>query len=352
MTHWAWRWLTVLALAGLAPGWVHAADDGRRAVDVKRFGISVRVPQAWRLVSWARDNEAFRLGIPQDIAASKAFVDCRLSLAPEDLSGLVKSEQPVQPVPERPLKVRLIESRVEPIDASRLGQKLKDQVGDRLVATWEMENDVGERWFETRSRVISFGTLYSFTMLTDEAHWEAYRLDFDDMLASVKFSKPETGAQRIAGGLWMQREFGFALRLPDGWQPAFGPTDRALLYATGPTREGVTDTLVIQATAPRPLDLENLKTARPAEIAKSDPRARAVSEIVPQGATFALETRIHTWQGQTPITILERRFRTARRNYIIRFTCETSRLEQLEPQFNKSLDSFVDTLGAPPRDDA
>ncbi|HEY5316126.1 MAG TPA: hypothetical protein VIK18_26600 [Pirellulales bacterium] len=353
MTRSACRWLATLAVAGIMiggswAGWGRAADDGRRAVDVKRFGICVRVPQAWRLISWARDSEAFKLSLPQDTAASKGFVECHLGLAPEQLDELLKSEQPVQPVPDRPLKTRLLECRVEPIAAGRLAA----QVHERLLAIWELQNDAGDRTFEIRCRMVFHGTLYSFTLVTDEAHYDAYRLDFEDMLASAQFSTPETGVERIAGGLWLQRDFRFALRLPKGWKPAFGPSDKALLFAAGPPHAGLTDSLVVEATASRPLDLEKLKTTLPAELGQRDSRARATCEIVPQGATFALETRISTWQGQVPVSVLERRFRSARRNYIIRFKCETGRLDELEPEFMKSLDSFVEVLDTPGRDQA
>jgi hypothetical protein len=352
MTRSACRPLATLALAGVLAAWgwagrSWAADDGRRAVDVKRFGICVRVPQAWRLISWARDSEAFKLSIPQDTTASKGFVQCQLGLPPEHLADLLKSEQPVQPIPDRPLKTQLLESRVEPIAAGRLAA----QVHERLLAIWELQNDAGDRSFEIRCRMVFRGTLYSFMLLTDEAHYDAYRLDFEDMLASAQFSTPETGVERIAGGLWLQRDFHFALRLPDGWKPAFGPSDKALLFATG-RQEGLTDSLVVEATASRPLDLEKLKATLPAEIAGHDSRARATCAIVPQGATFALETRISTWRGKVPVSVLERRFRTNKRNYIIRFTCETGRLEQLEPEFMKSLASFVEVLDTPGRDEA
>jgi hypothetical protein len=333
-------------------GTLWAADDGRRAVDVKRFGVSVRVPQAWRLISWARDNEAFMLRIPQDAAASKGYVQCELGIAPEHLADLLHHERPVLSTPEKPQKARLLESRVEPIDPARMGTRLAQQVHERLLSSWELENAAGDRSFEVSCRLAYRGTLYTFIMLTDEAHYEAYRLDFEDMLASAQFSSPETGLERMPGGLWLQRNFHFALRLPEGWKPAFGPNDKSLFFATGPGREGLTDSVVVEATPPRPLDLEQLKTTLPAELTQRDPRARVTCEVVPQAGTFALQMRISTWRGQTPVSVLERRFRTSKRNYIIRFTCEAGRLEQLEPQFRKTLASFVEVLDTPKRDEA
>ncbi|HEX3870885.1 MAG TPA: hypothetical protein VHV77_10640, partial [Pirellulales bacterium] len=63
----------------------HAADDGRRAVNVKRYGIAVRVPQAWRLIDWGQNDRAFTLKLPQDTGSKSGFVSCRLGSAPESL---------------------------------------------------------------------------------------------------------------------------------------------------------------------------------------------------------------------------------------------------------------------------
>ena len=138
--------------------------------------------------------------------------------------------------------------------------------------------------------MISNGTLYTFSLATDEAHFEAYRLDFEEMLASAVFTPPETGLQRLPGGYWMQRDFRFALRLPPGWKPAFGPDDKALFFATGEAHDVFTDNLLVLAGPIRALDLQLLKETLPSEIVKADEHAKVTCTIVPQGAAFALET--------------------------------------------------------------
>src|SRR5947209_1951466 len=72
--------ISVIALAAVA----QTSDDGRRAVNVKRYGIAVRVPQAWGLINWQRDDQAFALKLPQDGGKSGRVV-CSLGVAPENL---------------------------------------------------------------------------------------------------------------------------------------------------------------------------------------------------------------------------------------------------------------------------
>ena len=45
-------------------------DDGLRDVVAERYGIQVRVPQAWHLIAWSRDDKAFVLKLPQDEGSS------------------------------------------------------------------------------------------------------------------------------------------------------------------------------------------------------------------------------------------------------------------------------------------
>ncbi len=333
-----------------------AADDGRRAVDVKRYGITVRVPQAWRLISWARDNQAFALRLPQDSKASNGLVQCELGVAPESLAEYQKREDESarQPPDDAAISQRqLLENALQPLDAAKFGERLAKQLGQRLLSVWQIETPMGDRSFEVRVRIVVHGTLYTFTLNTDEAHFEAYRLDFDEMLASAVFTPPETGLERLPGGMWMQRDFRFALRLPPEWKPAFGPSDKVLFFAAGASHDGLlTDNLVVRATVPRPLPLEELKNSLPAEIVKRDAKAQVTCRIVPQGGTFALETKVQTVQGKTSVTTLERRFRSRQRNYEVQFTCETSEFEKLEAELQKTLDSFTELVDATTRDAA
>ncbi|HEX4147366.1 MAG TPA: hypothetical protein VHY20_00200 [Pirellulales bacterium] len=331
-----------------------AADDGRRALDVKRYGITVRVPQAWRLTSWARDNQAFSLRVPQDSKTSSGVVQCELGIAPDNLAEFQKREQDAagQPPADAAGQRQLLENVIQPLDAAKFGERLAKQLHQRQLCVWQIEAPTGDRSFEVCVRVVVHGTLYTFSLTTDEAHYEAYRLDFDEMLASAVFTPPETGLERLPGGLWMQRDFRFALRLPPGWKPAFGPSDKVLFFARGTGHGGLTDNLVVRATVPRPMRLEELKNSLPAEIMKRDEKAQVSCRIVPQGGTFALETKVQTTQGNTKVTTLERRFRSKERNYEVQFTCETSEFEKLEAELQKSLDSFTELVDTATRDAA
>lgn len=342
--------VAAVALACLSGDSVRAVDDGRRAVEVKRYGIKVRVPQAWRLITWGRDDRAFELKLPQDPGSKSGYVKCELGVAPEHLKDFL----PRQPASDDQAKQdegrKLLENRLEPIDEQKFGKDLA-QLGERLFSVWEIDNPT-EHVFEIRTRVVSDGTLYTFSMATDEAHYEAYRLDFEEMFASCVFSTPEMGLRRMPGGYWMQRDYRFAMRLPDGWKPAFGPNDKVLFFATGESHEAFTDNLLVLASPVRELKFEELKESLPREVIKLDERAEVTCEVVPQGGTAALETVIHTTRGPYKITVLERRFRSHQRNYEVKFTCESSEFKKIEDELRKALDTFIEVLDEPRRGEA
>jgi hypothetical protein len=342
-----------------APLHARAAEDGRRAVEVKRFGISVRVPQAWSLVDWARNARAFKLQLPQDEKiklAEDAFVGrvaCDLGVAPESLKEFQTRLPAAEEFKSDSPGHKLVEDRLESLDAKKFGKELAELLGQRLIRVWQFDNDSDQHWYVIRTRVIHDGTLYTFDLSTDEAHYDSYRLDFEEMLTSAKFSPPETGLRRMASGYWMQRDYRFALRLPADWKPALGPSDQALFFATGSTHKSITDSLLVLASPPQPLDMKQLKETLPGEIRKVDPTAQVAScQIVPQGGGVALETVVHTKRDQQEVTILERHFRSSQRNYLVRFTCEAAEFTKLADELRKSLDSFVEVLEEPKRDAA
>lgn len=333
------------AVGGTLAAPVHAADDGRRAVEVKRYGISVRVPQAWRLITWGRDAEAFALKLPQDTGSTAGLVWCELGVAPENLDDYrqrIAAEEVSPPAAPGLGARRLVENRLEAVDPRQFGEELARRLGQRLVSVWEFDNDKGVHIFEVRVRIVHDGTLYTFGLTTDEAHYDAYRLDFEEMLASSKLSPPETGLQRLPQGYWMQRDFRFAIRLPEGWKPSFGPNDNVLFFATGRTHQVFTDNLLVLASPPRPLDLAHLRDVLPEDIKKQDEHAVVEANIVRQGPLEALETVVRTRRGSLEVTILQRRFRTPLRNYDVKFTCESGEFEKLQEQLRRALDSFVE----------
>ncbi len=320
---------------------VGVAQDGLRAVEVPRYGIKVRVPPAWTLIDWGTNDKAFVLRIPQDEGSPAGLVSCELGIAPASLEEFRKRHQANHEAEQKrdAPRWKLIENRIVPLDAKRFGQEKAERIGSRLITVWEHVEDTGT-WFDLRARIISNDTLYTFNLTSDEAHWDAYRADFEEMLEGAQFSVPETGLQRLPGGFWLQRDFRFALQLPPGWQPGFAPHDKVLLMASGARHEVFTDNLLVLASPPRPLELAQLKESYPGAIKTEDPQAEVECKLVPQGAGVALETVIHTQRGPFALSILERRFQGQKRNYEVKFTCETTEFRRIEGELRKSLDSF------------
>lgn len=327
-----------------------AAEDGLRDVEAKRFGIAVKVPDGWQLIDLARDDRAFVLKLPQENGSASGYVACELGVAPENLEEFRKRHQAADDEEQQRAEPRrkLVRNELQAVDAGKDGAEAAGKLGQRLVSVWKHSSPDGPPQYEVRARMISEGSLYTFILATDEAHYEAYRLDFEEMVATARFSPPETGLQRLPGGLWMQREFHFAMQLPPEWKPAFGPNDKALLFATGAAHAVFTDNLLVLASPARELDLKQLQADFPGEIAKVDAQAEVpVCVIVPQGAGSALETVIHTKRGPFEITILERRFCGELRNYEVKFTCETTEFQKIEAELRKALNSFREFRDVP-----
>jgi len=316
--------------------------DGLRAVEVKRFGIVVKAPLAWRLIRWGQNDQAFVLSLPQETGSAGGSVSCALEVAPatledvkrrDDLSAKEKPHSSGKPGP------KLVSNRIEKLDEKHFGPALA-KLQKRQVSLWEWTEKQGKR-FEVRMRVINDELLYTFVLATDEAHFSAYKLDFEELFASAAFSTPKAGLQRLAGGYWLQREFLFALKLPADWKPAFGTSERALLTATGAVHGAQTDSLAVVSTPAQPLDLESLRADLPASIVKLDSAASVkICKVVPQGPFKAIEIVVETRRDEQDVTVLERQFRGEKRNYQVRVTCERAQFKRIEAELRRCLDSF------------
>src|SRR5688572_24892848 len=279
---------TLLAVLLISLSTTSRGQDGLRSVDVKRFGIQVRVPQAWTLIDWASNEKAFVLRIPQDSGSSVGMVACELGVAPSSLEEFRKRHQSNDEAEQKrdAPRRKLLENRVEKLDPKRYGKDKAERIGTRLVSLWQ-ETEEPRTSFDLRVRMISHETLYTFILASDEAHFDAYRADFEEMLQQAMFTPPEIGLQRLPGGFWLQRDFRFALKLPPDWQPAFAPNDKVLFFATGASHEVFTDNLLVLASAARPLELAELKESYPAAIKAEDPKAEITCKLVPQGQGVA-----------------------------------------------------------------
>ena len=318
-----------------------------RELKVEQHGVTVRVPDDWRLVERERNERAFMFSLPRIGKQHPGYVVCELSLAPESLAEYQKRHEAAdlrERESERPRR-ELIYNEVEDLkQASSGGEEAKDKSDDesrRLVSVWKYNQPDSRAYLELRNRVIRGGTLYTFVLVADEGEFENYRVEFEAMLAAADLSEPDSGLEPLPDGRWLQTDYHFAMRLPESWKPAFGQRDEVLFFATGETHEVFTDNLLVLARRRRPLDLEAIKKRLVADIQRVDPQAEVTrSEIVAQGIGTALETVIRTERGPFRITVLERRFQGQWRNYEVKFTCQSDEFDRLEPELLKALDSF------------
>lgn len=324
------------------------ANDARlQKVAVERYGVTVNVPEGWRLVLTGREDRAFVLLLPQGEASRPAVAACEIAVAPQRLedfqSRIDRNAEDLSP--ERNLVRNRIVSSEEDDEPDAAQPKL-------LESLWELSPPDGSKWFDLKVRRIENNQLYTFILIADQDHFEAYQQEFRAAIAKAAFSAPDTGLQPLPGGYWMHATMHFGLKLPEGWKPSFPLSERAPFFATGPAHEVLADNLIVVPTTPEKLDLDRLIERFPDEIKKLDPGAKVLrSDKVPQGDGEAVETVIETRRGPFRVTILQRRFQGKRRNYEINFTILTDEFEKLEPQLKASADSFKE-FPTPPRQDA
>ena len=339
-------------------------DNNTRAVNVEKYGVSCRVPQAWRLVGWAQDDTAFVLRLPQEKESHEGVVSCELSLAPSSLDEFKKRHQAAddaeqkraaekKPDGKETLPRRLLkENTISKLDPKNFNAERTKGWSDRLDTMWEVPREDGAKNYELRTRIIRDDVLYTFVLESDGEHFEAYRLDFEEMLATVKLTAPDTGLQKMPSGYWLQKAYKFALELPEGWKPAFGPNDKVIFFAKGKTHEVFTDNLLVLASQKKALDFDQLKTSMQQQLAVTHPAAKLEQKVVRFGPTGAeaLETTIHFKQGPFELSILEWRFTGPSRNYEMKFTTTTKEFESSAAAFRKSLESFVEVADEEPKE--
>jgi len=275
-------------------------------------------------------------------------VTCTIAVAPESLEAYrdrfadddkAAADAPAtQTVPRR----KLIRNEITKLTSPETSPALVEKFGRKLSAEWEFENLAGVRWYERRVLIVGDGMLYTFTLDSDEAHFDSYSIDFEEMFAAAELEPLEVAVTRLPEGYWMQRDFRFAMKLPAQWRPAFGPSDRVLFFAVGSPHGLFTDNLSVLASPSKDLDLDALRDEMPAAVKKLDAAATVTCSLVPQGRWNALETVIRTKRGITDVTIVERRFQTATRNYEVKLTCESSEFAKREAELRAALDAFVE----------
>ena len=154
-------------------------------------------------------------------------------------------------------------------------------------------------------------------------------------MSAAKFSAPNTGADLLEKktNRWIQREYRFALDLPEGWRPALAPSQVALLFANGPPMGIWSDNLLVLAHPHQKTDLEDLAKLLPDQLKQEDPNCQIIScKIIAQGKEKALETVVRTDRGPFSMTVIERRFRGGRFDYEVKVHGRDQAIRSARPQ--------------------
>jgi hypothetical protein len=307
--------------------------------EAPKYGVTTRIPKAWSIAVREREDRVFVALIPQADLDRPGVAACELALAPESLEEYRTRIDTNAKKNGRP-NGKLASNRL-----------IQDPRGDRLETMWEFHPEAGGFWRELSVRVIAHRQLYTFILNVEDATYIKVRPAFDAMVLATRFSAPNTGADLLAKepNCWAQREYKFAIDLPEGWAPVLAPSEVALLFACGPPHGIWSDNLLVLAHPHRDVDLEELSKQLPDQLRQEDRTCEIVScRVLAQGKTKVLETVVRTRRGPFSMTVVERRFRGGRFDYEVKFTVESKRLEQLMPEFRHSFESFRELPGEVP----
>jgi hypothetical protein len=307
--------------------------------DAPKYGLATRIPRDWKIAAREEEDRIFVAIIPQAEFDRPGIAACELALAPQSLedyrtridTGAKKNGRPSGKLASNKL--------------------IKDAQGERLETVWEFHPNAGGFWREISVRIIANRQLYTFILNVEDSVYAKSRPAFDALFAATKFSPPNTGADLLAKdkNCWIQREYRFALDLPEGWQPALAPSEIALLFAIGPPLGIWSDNLLVLAHPHRDHDLEELAKLLPDQLKQEDPKCQIIAcKVIAQGGKKALETIVRTDRGPFSMNVIERRFRGDRFDYEVKFTVETKRFDQLVPKLRESLESFREMPGDVP----
>ena len=305
--------------------------------EAPKYGVKAAIPKEWAVELSEKGDLVFVAKVIQDDPDRPGAVACELGIAPESLD----------------------EYRAR-IDANarrggRPGSKLaKNEVikgpkGDRLESVWEFRPPFGGLWREVSVRKIANRQLYTFILNVDDVTYPKARPAFDALVEAVELTPPNTGADLLEAktNRWAQREFKFAIDLPDGWKPVLAPSEVALLFANAPATGVWSDNLLVLAQPHRPLDLHALARDLPGQLKAEEPACEVIScAVSKKGDREVLETVVRTQRGPFSMTVLEWRFRGGRFDYEVKYTVESKRFDALAPTLRKSLDSFGEEKGA------
>jgi hypothetical protein len=305
--------------------------------DSAKYGLKVELPKAWEVAQREQEERVFVAIVPLADPLRPGVVACELGLAPETLDEY---------------RTRIDANAARGGGSGRKlvrNEVVKNKDGDRLETLWEFRPGFGGTWRELIVRRVANRQMYTFTLNVDEDAFPSAKVAFDAILGSARFRPPNTGADPAGPGRWVQREFKFAIDLPQGWSPVLAPSEVALLYANGPAHGIWSDNLLILAHPHRKTDLKAMEQSFPDELRRAEPSCEVLAcKVIQQGKTEALETIVRTRRGPFSMTVLERRFRGERFDYEVKYTIESKRFDELTPGLRQSLDSFAEEPGAVP----
>ncbi len=248
------RTLLGLLILGLG-GFSTIAEVSAESFEAPKFGVKTEIPDAWTIALRERDDRVFVALIPQADPDRPGVVACELALAPENLDEY--------------------RTRIDANDqrGGRPGTLVRNEVvktpqGERLETARQFRPAPGVLWHELSVRIIANRQMYTFLLNVDDETLKTARPQFDKLVAATEFSPPNTGADLLDKdkNRWVQREFRFALDLPEGWKPALAPAEIALFYANGQAHGIWADNVLVIGLPPEPLDLEDLARTLPDEL--------------------------------------------------------------------------------------
>lgn len=304
----------------------------------RRYGLEVNLPAEWTIAQRERDDRIFVAVVPGPDLARAAVVACELAIAPESLEAYrTRIDASARRAPPETTLTR------NEIVATPHGKQLE-------TLRTHARPDEPVR-LEYAIRRISYRQMYTFLIHAESEAFDRIRPAFETLVASARFTPPETGIERVdsPGNRWLQREFQFSIDLPQGWQPALAPAELALFYACGPPRDIWSDNCLVIARPRGDRDLRDLERSLPDMLGAEEPQCEILKcEIVKQGNIDALETIVRTRRGPFSMTVVERRFRGQRFDYELKFTLESQRFDALLPAINQSFESFEEDPGDVP----
>ncbi len=340
-------WLA--AAWALLPGYAPAQqrpDAAYYTLQNKHFGLTVRVPQAWRPVALGQGDRVFVLRVPQHRGSPTGYVSCRVSVWTVGLQELARRYRQQHPG-NKTAWPRLLKLEQKPLDPEQVGLEQAEAAPGMLVTLWEHRTEEGTPHFEKRIELPQGELLFRFRLQSDEAHFFAYEPEFEELVGSVRFGLPKLDLRRDAQGRWHHRRFGFSLAVPQRWQVVPGPHAGQLFLAVGPRGGAVRDRLSVMAAPKRGLDLDQLARRLPQLISRQDQGAEVEVARIRQGDRPALEVVIRTRRDGVAVVIVQRQVPGERFHFQLTLTCRAETFRQHRRELMEALASFRDEAGDP-----